>query len=75
MHAATERLPDISRAELQEVSAHLDPAIEAINGALAAHRRGHVAVMCHSLLTSCLSPDERGHVLAYLKRMVRSDLN
>jgi hypothetical protein len=71
---ASEQLPDIGRAELEAVSIHLNPVIDAVGESPAAHRSGHVAVLCHSLLTR-IAPAERGSVIDYLNRMVRSDLN
>ena len=67
-------LPDISRTELEAVSIHLNSVIHAVNASPEAHRMGHVAVLCHSLLTR-LVPSERGAAIAYLNHMIRSDLH
>ena len=52
----------------------LNPVLEAVIASPEQHRSGHVAVLCHSLL-SRIAPDERGPVIAYLNRMIQSDLN
>jgi hypothetical protein len=67
-------LPEISRAELDAVSIQLNPVIVAIGESPEAHRSGHVAVLCHSLLTR-IAFNERDSVIAYLNRMIKSDLN
>lgn len=67
-------LPDIGYAELQAVSIRLNPVIQAVLESREAHRAGHVAVLCHSLLTR-VAPDERVAVIRYLTRMIHSDLN
>jgi hypothetical protein len=69
-----EQLPDVSRAELEAVSIHLNPVIDAVNAAPKMHRRGHVAVLCHSLLTR-IAFDERDAVIVYLNQTIKSDLN
>lgn len=74
MQVATNDLPDVSRAELEAVSIRLNPVLEAVIASPEQHRSGHVAVLCHSLL-SRIAPDERGPVIAYLNRMIQSDLN
>lgn len=73
MHAAP-RLPWIARAELEDVCAHLHPAIDRINAAPAKHRVGHVGVSCDSLLAG-LDPHERATVLAYLQYRALAQLN
>lgn len=74
MQDAIEQLPDISTTELEAVSIRLNPVIVAVEASPEAHRSGHVAVLCHSLLTR-VAFNERNSVIAYLKHMVRSDLN
>ncbi len=74
MRVAINDLPDVSRAELEAVSIHLNPVLQAIIASPEQHRSGHVAVLCHSLLTRVPS-DQRDAVLAYLREMKHSDSN
>ena len=74
MTGASIDLPDIGYAELDAVSIRLNPVIEAVARSPEAHRSGHVAVLCHSLLTR-VAPPERAAVISYLTRMIDSDLN
>ena len=74
MQVAIDDLPEVSRTELEAVSIHLNPVLHAIIASPEAHRSGHAAVLCRSIISRVAS-DERGAVIAYLQRVVRSDLN